>query len=93
MENTKLAESTSKGKFNGKGAPTGSIKKRQTKSATKKHVQSVATAPGISQDERLLMIAEAAYYRAEQRGFDSQGQWQDWFEAEQQVEKMLKKIH
>ena len=43
----------------------------------------------ISREERLSMIAEAAYYRAEQRGFDSGGHEHDWLEAEKSVDKML----
>ena len=92
MTNTQHTESTAKAKTKRKSTPAGSKKKKQTTSATKNIVRSEATVSGITPDERLLMIAEAAYYRAERRGFDSQGQWQDWFEAEQQVEKILNKI-
>lgn len=38
----------------------------------------------ISQEERQRMIEEAAYYRAEQRGF-SGDQVQDWLEAESEI--------
>ena len=43
----------------------------------------------ISPEERLNMISEAAYYRAEQRGFGHGGHEQDWVEAEMGVDKML----
>lgn len=43
----------------------------------------------ISQEERRGMIAEAAYYRAKQRGFDPDGQVEDWLEAENLVDEML----
>ena len=36
-----------------------------------------------------LMIAEAAYYRAEKRGFAPGGELQDWLEAEAQVKAVL----
>ena len=38
-----------------------------------------------------LMVAEAAYYRAEQRGFAPGGELQDWLEAEAQVQARLRK--
>jgi hypothetical protein len=40
-------------------------------------------------DERRRMIAEAAYYRAEQHGFNPEQQEQDWLEAESMVDSML----
>lgn len=39
--------------------------------------------------EREQMIAEAAYYRAEQRGFQGGDPVQDWIEAEAEVERAL----
>ncbi len=39
--------------------------------------------PGHAEDEALRRrIAEAAYYRAQRRGFAPGGEQQDWFEAE-----------
>ncbi|MBL6750749.1 MAG: DUF2934 domain-containing protein [Nevskia sp.] len=35
------------------------------------------------------MVARAAYFRAEKRGFAPGGEWQDWFEAEVEVELFL----
>jgi hypothetical protein len=46
----------------------------------------------ITPEERSQMIAEAAYYRAEQRGFSPEGQARDWFEAEAEVDGMLGKL-
>ena len=43
----------------------------------------------ISPEERYEMIAEAAYYRAQQRGFDPSGHLNDWLEAEKVVDAML----
>lgn len=48
--------------------------------------------PQISEDLRQQMIAEAAYYRAEQRGFHPDDHLRDWLEAEEEVEKMLKQF-
>ena len=45
----------------------------------------------ISLDERQRMIAEAAYYLSEKRGFQGtdQNQLVDWLTAEKEIEKML----
>jgi hypothetical protein len=51
----------------------------------------VATQGEIVDPERKRqMIAEAAYYRAEQRGFAPGGELQDWLEAEAQMEAWLR---
>lgn len=39
----------------------------------------------LTPDERQRMIAIAAYYRAERRGFCQGYELQDWFEAEQEI--------
>lgn len=46
---------------------------------------------GISTDAcpREQMIAEAAYFRAEQRGFAPGNEMSDWFQAEADVEGLL----
>ncbi|MDH3327094.1 MAG: DUF2934 domain-containing protein [Gammaproteobacteria bacterium] len=49
----------------------------------------VCTESLISEVERMSMISEAAYYRAEQRGFPDGGHEQDWLDAERSVDKML----
>jgi len=40
---------------------------------------------------RRAMIAEAAYYRAERRGFEFTHEIEDWLAAEIEVDGMLKK--
>lgn len=40
----------------------------------------------VSEEQRRAMIAEAAYYIAERRGFASGDEVQDWLVAESQVE-------
>ena len=37
-----------------------------------------------------MMIAEAAYYLAEKRGFAPGGELQDWIDAEAQIEACLR---
>ena len=52
-----------------------------------------ATIPGAegawSDDERLAMIAENAYYRAERRGFVPGYDLEDWLAAEREVDALL----
>ncbi len=40
-------------------------------------------------DERIRLIAEAAYYRAEARGFTPGGEVEDWLQAETEVNKSI----
>lgn len=44
---------------------------------------------GITLAQRERMIAEAAYYRAEHRGFQGGDPQQDWLEAEAEINRML----
>lgn len=44
----------------------------------------------ISTEARHQMIAEAAYYRAEQRGFSGGDDVQDWLDAEIDIDQRLK---
>lgn len=49
-----------------------------------------APAPqAVTAERRLVLIAEAAYYRAERRGFQPGGEMADWLEAEAEVEALL----
>lgn len=43
----------------------------------------------ISADARRAMVAEAAYLRAERRGFSHGGEVEDWLAAEAEVDKLL----
>jgi hypothetical protein len=47
-----------------------------------------APAP-VAPDVRELMIAEAAYYIAERRGFEPGGELDDWLEAESEIDLLL----
>jgi hypothetical protein len=55
--------------------------------------ESVVTRDGtyIEPEDRLDMIAEAAYYRAEKRGFEPGHEVQDWLEAEMAVDATIKR--
>jgi hypothetical protein len=39
------------------------------------------------------LVAVAAYYRAERRGFAPNAEISDWLEAEAEVENLLKTLH
>jgi len=43
----------------------------------------------LSSEERQHMIAEAAYYRAEQRGFQDGNPERDWLESEAEINRRL----
>lgn len=43
----------------------------------------------VSAEERERLIAMAAYYRAERRGFAPDGELQDWYEAAAEIERQL----
>ena len=61
-------------------------------SQKKKKIQTVKTkriSPFKSDQDYYEMIAEAAYYKAEQRGFIPGFEEEDWLEAENEIMSML----
>jgi hypothetical protein len=50
-----------------------------------------AEPPACSEDERLRLIAEAAYYRAQRRGFEPGHEQEDWLLAEREVDDSLRR--
>ena len=52
-------------------------------------VPQAVTAAGVTPEERHRMVAEAAYYIALKKGFNSDPA-ENWFEAEKQVDENLK---
>jgi DUF2934 family protein len=46
----------------------------------------------LSAEQLNQMIAVAAYYRAEQRGFTAGGELEDWLTAEQEVKVLLEGV-
>ena len=70
-----------------KSASTVSSSKPRRK--TVKQVDSNDTVSEASLRNRRLMIAEAAYYRAERRGFQPGLEEMDWFEAEKEINATL----
>jgi len=43
----------------------------------------------VAPEDRLRFIAEAAYFKAEQRGFAEGGELGDWVEAEAEIDALL----
>ena len=50
------------------------------------------TAPALNAEERERLIAQAAYFRAEKRGFVPGCELQDWVEAEAEVLQLIGKL-
>lgn len=47
------------------------------------------TRPAVAPELRHQMIATAAYFHAERRGFAGGSELQDWIEAEAEIDRML----
>jgi hypothetical protein len=74
--------------------PSGKTTKTEAKQAapltTNPRRRSAAKRPGlVTTDDRQRYIAEAAYYKAEKRGFTVGGELADWIEAEAEIDALL----
>lgn len=72
----------------GGAAPVAARPKRASAPKTAKAAPAPAKAH-VSDDMRRAMIAEAAYLRAERRGFAPGGEVEDWVAAEREVDALL----
>ncbi|HUW54724.1 MAG TPA: DUF2934 domain-containing protein [Rhodanobacter sp.] len=45
--------------------------------------------PRVDAQTRRAMVAQAAYFRAQRRGFTGDGELNDWLEAEREISRML----
>lgn len=72
------------------------------KSTVRRRATTVAPTPGaagaakriaVSEEARRAMIEQAAYLRAERRGFAPGNQEEDWLAAEAEVDALLKAGH
>jgi hypothetical protein len=65
------------------------------KSSTAKKPKAAAKAGSmsLSQEDRFRMIAEAAYLKAEQRGFQGDRSMDDWLQAEAEVDAQFASRH
>jgi len=68
---------------------TRSRKVAERKAATGVKTRSRKSNGGLSPEQRQAMIAEAAYFKAEQRNFNPGLEEHDWFEAEREIDSML----
>ncbi len=58
-----------------------------------RETQGIEQGPGSEACPREQMIAVAAYFRAQQRGFTPDKELSDWLEAEAEVENLLGRSH
>lgn len=64
-------------------------KRAVTPSNSSNAADSVGRNKTLSHEERQRMVAEAAYYRAMQRGFVAGGEIDDWLAAEREIDRQL----
>lgn len=80
-----------------KEPPKGTRVVREAKASPQKRAvapKGVAATPAVIEIETLCfdrdrMVAEAAYYRAERRGFSPGAELEDWLEAEAEIDRLL----
>lgn len=63
--------------------------KRPMKPKATRPAATTASRAQVTEDTRRAMIAEAAYLRAERRGFAPGGEHEDWMAAEREVDALL----
>lgn len=92
------AKTTTRAASVAKPATTAPKSKRPPRAPKKNPEQSASAPPKpsgpeakkpVNPEERYRMIAEAAYFRAERRGFAAGYELQDWLEAEAEIDKQL----
>lgn len=68
-----------------------SVKKKTAKKAVKKKVSKSVRGSKlmITPEERWRMIAVAAYHKAEKRNFAPGSEFNDWIDAEKEIDKLL----
>ena len=75
-----------------KNPTTVTVRKRAPrKTAVAQAVESAIPAPFTGPEQRAALIAEAAYFRAEKRGFGAGHETEDWLAAEAEVDARLLK--
>jgi outer membrane biosynthesis protein TonB len=70
-------------------APTASVKSDGEIVKAKKAKKAASTSAAVTPEQRYRMICDAAYFRAEQRGFIGGSPEQDWREAELEIDQRL----
>jgi len=64
-------------------------KKAAKQQSGKNKPDSIVRTGSVSPEQRWKMIAEAAYHRAEKRGFESGHELEDWTAAEKEIDGLL----
>ena len=72
-----------------RGGLGGSAPIRRRRSMVKTQTASDGPMARVTPQQWRTMVAEAAYFRAEQRGFAGGSQEQDWYEAEEEIRRSL----
>jgi len=73
-----------------KNPTTVTVKKRAPrKTPVAMAIESAIPAPFTGPEQRAALIAEAAYFRAEKRGFSPGHETEDWLQAEAEVDARL----
>jgi BRCT domain type II-containing protein len=88
VADTDTTESTKKPKAAKSTAKKTATKRKTTASKSTRSRKKPASIK-ISDEQRLSMIAEAAYFKAEQRGFAGGNPVEDWLAAESEVDALL----
>jgi len=70
-------------------APAANPTRATVAAATVRNVSDAPARRPVSAAERARMIAEAAYFRAQRRGFGNGDPVRDWAEAEAEIDAML----
>jgi hypothetical protein len=70
--------------------PDQTASKAPARRASRPKTPSDPPSPTMSEQARRTMIAEAAYYHAERRGFVPGSEEHDWLRAEAEVDSLLK---
>lgn len=68
---------------------TTAAKPRATRPAAAKPRPKVAKSGSVASEERTRLVAEAAYFKAAQRGFAGGGELEDWIAAEAEIDALL----
>ncbi|MGC8520630.1 MAG: DUF2934 domain-containing protein [Steroidobacteraceae bacterium] len=77
-----------------KAEPTPVSKARANRAPpAKPKPNSTPTAVTVAEDVRRAMIAEAAYFHAQRRGFAQGDEVQDWLQAEAEIDALLRAEH
>lgn len=63
--------------------------KRRSRAAPAARTETTSERAALSPEQRRAMIPQAAYFRAEQRGFAPGAELQDWLAAEVEIERAL----